>query len=119
MISEVDIKDWEKALESPEYRLGTLEDFVTNWSDARGILKNSSSHMQFLKAVEEMGELARGLAKNRPEEIQDAIGDVVVCLINVAAIEGTSLTECLNHAWREIKDRKGYLNENGVFVKEV
>ncbi len=27
--------------------------------------------------------------------------------------------ECLETAWEQIKDRKGYLNENGVFVKEV
>ena len=101
-----------------DYSLDHLEALVELWSEQRGILQNSTSTVQFLKASEEMGELARGLAKARPEEIRDAIGDVVVCLINLAAIEGTSLKECLNLAWEEIKDRKGYLNEQGVFVKE-
>ena len=102
-----------------DYSLDHLEARVELWSEERGILKNSTSQVQFLKAVEEMGELARGLAKSRPEEVKDAIGDVVVCLINLAAIEGTSLKECVNLAWEEIKDRRGYLNEQGVFVKEV
>lgn len=29
-----------------------------------------------------------------------------------------TLYQCLQHAYDEIKDRKGYLNEQGVFIKE-
>jgi hypothetical protein len=29
-----------------------------------------------------------------------------------------TLQECLDHAYAEIKDRRGYLNEQGVFIKE-
>ena len=51
--------------------------------------------------------------------IVDAIGDVLVCLVNVAALTGTSLEECCEAAWEQIKDRRGRLLPNGVFVKEV
>ena len=51
--------------------------------------------------------------------MRDGIGDVLVTLIIVADLEGTNLLECLEHAWEEIKDRKGRLNANGVFEKET
>jgi len=34
------------------------------------------------------------------------------------AIQKVTLTECLEHAYEQIKDRKGYLNAEGIFVKE-
>ena len=48
----------------------------------------------------------------------DAVGDVVVTLIMQCALQGFTLTECLEKAYNEIKDRKGYLNEQGIFIKE-
>lgn len=96
-----------------------LERNVLKWSADRGILTNSTADKQFIKAVSEMGELADGLAKGNLFDISDAIGDVLVCLINVAELNGLEITMCLNRAYQEIKDRKGYLNEQGVFVKET
>jgi NTP pyrophosphatase (non-canonical NTP hydrolase) len=71
-----------------------------------------------LKAFSEMGELADAITKRNRDAIIDGLGDVLVCLINVAALEDLDLTQCLKHAYDEIKDRKGYLNSSGVFVKE-
>ena len=96
--------------------LTQLEQKVLLWSQQRGILKNSTSSQQFLKLVSEMGELADNLAKCR--SVKDDIGDCIVVLLNIANMEGTDLTECLAVAYDDIKDRKGYLNENGVFIKE-
>lgn len=39
-------------------------------------------------------------------------------LADIAAAHGLTLKECAEHAYNEIKDRKGFLNEHGVFVKE-
>lgn len=39
-------------------------------------------------------------------------------LCNIAALKSLYFLDCCDHAWNEIKDRKGFLNENGVFVKE-
>jgi NTP pyrophosphatase (non-canonical NTP hydrolase) len=91
---------------------------VIRWAEARGIVANSDSKTQLLKAVSEMGELADAIIKRDRPAIVDGIGDVLVCLIVVGALEDVSLTKCLEAAYSEIKDRKGYLNKDGVFVKD-
>jgi hypothetical protein len=52
-------------------------------------------------------------------EAMDAIGDVLVTLIMCAATLHVNVTECLKLAYEEIKDRKGYLRPDGVFVKDA
>lgn len=91
---------------------------VIRWAEARGIIANSDSKTQLLKAVSEMGELADAIIKRDRPAIVDGIGDVLVCLIVVGALEDIDLTKCLEAAYSEIKDRKGYLNKDGVFVKQ-
>lgn len=91
---------------------------VIRWAEARGIIANSDSKTQLLKAVSELGELADAIIKRDRHNIIDGLGDVLVCLIVVGALEDVDLTKCLESAYNEIKDRKGYLNKNGVFVKD-
>lgn len=91
---------------------------IIRWAEARQIIPNAKPYSQVLKAVSEMGELADAENKGDMEGIKDAIGDVVVCLINYCALRDISLVECLKGAYNEIKDRKGKLMPNGVFVKE-
>lgn len=69
----------------------TFEQFQTNvqeWSEARGIYEHSTALAQALKAVSEVGELADATIKNDRDELRDAIGDVAVCLVNVAYMTG-------------------------------
>ncbi len=96
-----------------------LELAVVQWAEARGIIQNSTAEAQFMKAVSEIGELADALNKGRMDEVKDAVGDVLVCLINMCAILDISVVQCLAGAYQEIKNRKGYLTPEGVFVKEV
>lgn len=91
---------------------------IIRWAEARQIIPNAKPYSQLLKAVSEMGELADAENKGDMEGIKDAIGDVVVCLINYCALRDIGLVECLKGAYNEIKDRKGTLMPNGVFVKE-
>ena len=91
---------------------------IIRWAEKRGIIENSDSKTQLLKAVSEMGELADAIIKRDRPAIVDGIGDVLVCLIVVGAIEDLDLTRCLESAYEQIKDRKGYLNKDGVFVKD-
>lgn len=95
-----------------------LEDAVIDWADDRGIYEHSTPEMQMLKAVSEMGELADAIAKQHHEALQDAVGDVLVCLINVCAFYDLTPTRCLETAWHNIKDRKGHMVAGGVFIKE-
>jgi NTP pyrophosphatase (non-canonical NTP hydrolase) len=95
-----------------------LEMKVVQWSEKRKIIPNSTPFAQSIKAVEEINELVDALRDNNREEAIDAVGDTVVCLINVCALLDVNLTDCLEAAYLQIKDRRGYMNAEGIFVKE-
>ena len=80
-------------------------------------LDTASPDKQFLKVIEEVGEIAEGMAKGRPEQIKDSIGDVYVTLVILAMQHGLGIEDCIKAAYNEIKDRKGKMID-GVFVKE-
>ena len=82
-------------------------------------MQNSDSKTQLLKAFSEMGELADAITKRDSDAIIDGLGDVLVCLTMVAAIEDVDLKSCFAWAYDQIKDRTGYLNKEGVFVKDA
>lgn len=88
----------------------------TQWSTDRKIIQNGNVLAQGLKLVSEVGELADNLAKGRC--IKDDIGDCCVVLNNLVHMQGLTLDECLEQAWSDIKDRKGSMNEHGVFIKD-
>jgi hypothetical protein len=96
--------------------LHTLRDLTLEWSEARGILKHGKVQTQALKLVSEVGELCDNVGKGR--DIKDDIGDCLVVLTNLAALSNLTLEQCWAHAYNEIKDRKGYLNEHGNFIKD-
>lgn len=75
----------------------------------------ASVQSQFVKLAEEMGELAGNIARGR--DVSDDIGDMIVVLTHIAAIQGYTIEECIEKAYDEIKDRKGRF-ERGVFIKE-
>ena len=97
-------------------KINKLIDLCTQWSSDRGIFVNGTLQTQALKLVSEIGELADNVAKQR--DIQDDIGDCIVVLNNLAIMYDTTLADCLEVAYNDIKDRKGYLNGAGVFIKE-
>lgn len=99
-----------------EYRI--LEIDIIRWAEARKIIPNSTPVAQYLKAVSEMGELADALNKKDMPAIKDAVGDTLVCMINMCALLDIDMVQCLKGAYDEIKDRKGTLLPSGVFVKE-
>lgn len=72
---------------------------------------------QYRKTHEETGELLEAIEHENKDLAKDAIGDVYVTLVLQAELWGLSMHECIEHAWHEIKDRKGKLI-NGVFVKQ-
>jgi NTP pyrophosphatase (non-canonical NTP hydrolase) len=98
---------------------GDLELKVLRWASARKIIPNSSSHVQALKLVSEVGELCDAVIKKDRDGVIDGIGDSLVVLIILADIEGLNLLSCLESAYNEIKDRRGTLQPNGVFIKET
>jgi NTP pyrophosphatase (non-canonical NTP hydrolase) len=91
---------------------------VVRWSEERRIIPNSTPLAQSIKAVEEINELVDALRDGNKIDAIDAVGDTVVCLINVCALLDVNLVDCLEAAYNQIKDRRGYMNEEDIFVKE-
>ena len=92
---------------------------VIQWGEARGIVQNSNPMAQWKKTQEEVFELLKAIENKDVAEMKDAYGDILVTLIMGCATADISLVECLELAYNEIKDRKGFLNKDGIFVKEV
>jgi NTP pyrophosphatase (non-canonical NTP hydrolase) len=91
---------------------------IRDWAKERGLYEKGNVKTQFLKLNEEMGELSRSILKDDYEEYKDAIGDMVVVLTNMAHMTNTTIEECINGAYQQIKNRKGNMI-NGTFVKNV
>lgn len=91
---------------------------VIDWAKARQIIPNSTPMAQLMKTVSELGELADATLKKDTDGVIDGIGDVLVTLIIYAALQGLDLPGCLAQAYETIKNRKGTLTKEGVFVKE-
>ena len=95
----------------------TLIDNVIEWAKNKNILVPENANKQMLKVMEEVGETAGALAKNKQEEIKDGIGDSFVTLIILSQQLGLEPADCLEAAWNEIKNRTGK-TVNGVFIKD-
>lgn len=90
---------------------------IRDWAQERNLIRGSTPEKQFTKLIEEVGELAAGIARGRDDAIMDGIGDCLVVLTILAAQHGMDIEECIAAAWNEIKDRKGRMVD-GVWVKE-
>lgn len=89
---------------------------IEQWAKDRQ-LDTADPNKQMLKLVEELGELAEGMAKDKPDMIKDSIGDMYVVLTILSMQMGLDIEGCISLAYQEIKDRKGKMID-GVFVKE-
>jgi NTP pyrophosphatase (non-canonical NTP hydrolase) len=87
------------------------------WAEEKGIFQKSDATKQYLKLQEEAGELAKALLIDDLPEIEDAIGDCIVVLTNLAELKGLKVEDCINSAYNVIAKRKGEM-VNGAFVKE-
>lgn len=94
------------------------ENEVEVWGHARGIIQNGKPMGQAIKTLEETTELLDAINKGDKEAIKDAVGDIFVTLLMQCAIQGFTATEALQTAYAQIKDRKGFLTPEGIFVKE-
>jgi len=89
---------------------------IRSWAQERGIYANGDPKTQYVKLIEEVGELAKAILNGNKEEQKDGIGDSNVVLTNLAYLLGFKVEECIDAAYDEIKNRKGSM-QNGTFVK--
>jgi NTP pyrophosphatase (non-canonical NTP hydrolase) len=102
----------------PSKKTDNVYDLIRQWAFDKGIYDKGDSKTQYVKLMEEAGELAQALLKEDKPEIIDAIGDMVVVLTNLAALEHLKIEDCVNTAYGVIKNRKGKMT-NGTFVKQT
>ena len=118
---------------------------IISWANDRNIIKGSTAQQQFPKLLEEVIELyatlypnsdeydivtdlvdmifhldSKGKIKQAPpgKKVTDDIGDIMVVATIIATQEELTVTECLECAYDDIKDRKGEMR-SGIFVKEA
>lgn len=95
-----------------------MELAIIHWAEARKIIPNSTPATQLLKLVSEVGEVADEQVKGNVPAMKTEVGDVMVTLVVFCALHDIDLVDCMNLAYDKIKDRKGTLLANGVFLKE-
>jgi len=91
---------------------------VIRWGMERQIVQNSNPRAQAIKTLEEVGELMQAIQDKDREAMIDAYGDILVTLVMGCATADLDLVTCFKHAYEQIKDRKGHLSPEGIFVKE-
>tara|TARA_B100000902_G_C26533187_1_gene538869 strand:+ start:71 stop:370 length:300 start_codon:yes stop_codon:yes gene_type:complete len=91
------------------------ENLIGQWHKDRNLIDGSTDKDQYMKLIQEAGELSDSLCKGK--DISDDIGDMLVVLINIMVRNNLTINECLSVAYSDIKDRKGKMID-GVFIKE-
>jgi len=92
-------------------------DLIRSWANERGLYSGGDTKTQTLKLMEEAGEICRAVLKVDKQATMDGIGDCVVVLTNLAELAGTSIEDCIDLAYNEIKNRTGKMS-NGTFKKD-
>ena len=95
-----------------------IEMMVLQWGESRMIVQNSTPYAQAKKTQEELYEIFEAIEDGDREAMADAYGDILVTLVMGCATADLDLVTCFQGAYNEIKDRKGFLNKEGIFVKE-
>jgi NTP pyrophosphatase (non-canonical NTP hydrolase) len=96
--------------------LEEIIDLVKTWHHERNLIEGSTDKDQYLKLMQEAGELSDSICKGL--DLADDIGDMLVVLINIAERNNLTILECLTKAYLDIKDRKGKMVD-GVFIKNI
>jgi NTP pyrophosphatase (non-canonical NTP hydrolase) len=91
-------------------------ELIRQWAREKGILDNGDTKTQYIKLLEETGELAQAILKNDRAEFIDAIGDCVVVLTNLAELGNVNIEHCIDESYAQISNRTGRM-VNGTFVK--
>ena len=90
---------------------------IREWAEDKGIYESGDPKTQYIKLMEEAGEVGRAILKQDKPEITDGIGDMVVVLTNLAELCDMTIEECVESAYDVISKRTGKM-KNGTFVKD-
>lgn len=96
---------------------GCFADKIAEWANDRGLYEVMTPYSGMKKLMEETCEWMEEVNSGDIEKEKMELGDIKVCLQNIANFRGFDLDECGLMAYRKIKDRTGHL-ESGSFVKD-
>lgn len=88
---------------------------IIKWHYDRNLIYGTTSQAQLSKLLSEVSELALNIANGK--DVRDDIGDIITVLVNIAERENTTIAECVDIAYNDIKDRTGQMID-GTFVKD-
>ncbi len=72
----------------------------------------------FLWLANSLGDIGKYIAREKYSNLTNKIADLINDLEAVAIKYNTDLERCVLESYNEIKDRKGYLRSDGIFIKE-
>jgi NTP pyrophosphatase (non-canonical NTP hydrolase) len=94
-----------------------IEDLEHFQNDFYDDIRNRANAIYWVQ--NSVGDIAKYVIRNKQDKIVSKIIDLLDDLNAVAIHFETNLDECITCSWNEIKDRKGYLREDGIFIKEA
>lgn len=100
----VDVPD-EKSIEQAEAETEDITELIKKWAIDR-YLNNGDQRAQMIKLMEDVGELANGINKSKPDSIIDSMVDIYVVLVFLCMQLGLDINDCIKADYEEIKGRK-------------
>jgi NTP pyrophosphatase (non-canonical NTP hydrolase) len=94
-----------------------MKNQILKWAEDKGLLNAKNQQMQTIKLMEEVGELANAIIKQKKELQKDAIGDIYIVITILSKQLGLDIDDCIESAYNEIKNRTGKMI-NGSFIKD-
>ena len=92
--------------QAKQYQTSTdnLIDLIYDWGRDKG-LHDADPARQVIKLGEEFCELQAAFLRNSWPDFTDAVGDMIVVLVNLCAQMGLDLNYCIQQAWDTIKGK--------------
>ncbi len=72
---------------------------IEQWAEDRNLIEGSTPQKQFIKLMEEFGELCAGISKNNIDMIKDSIGD---CFVVLTILNKQCKSDLLPKNWGEL-----------------
>jgi|SRR5579872_1712967 len=73
-------------------------EMIRQWGHDRNLILGATPQAQFVKLIEEFGEITLGMEEQNYAEQKDGIGDTAVVLTILAAQMGLTVEECFEYA---------------------
>ena len=94
-----------------ENKLKEYQSLILGWAKDKNITGVECAPMQRLKAIEEIGELANAIVKNKQQEKIDSIGDIFVVLIILSEQLKTTVHFEYDEPLKDYDSVDGYIYE--------